>query len=151
MIVLLAVSLSFTVPQYEPDTLQGTCEAYSRYQIPERPLTLKVEGWALDGPDRLLEERGVAPGFQSLSLPWDGTPWTFCLTTKDPSGNESCRKCVAVGTWPVDVPHGSTVEVETYDVAGRKVLGTPNRPGVYFRRWLVNRSVVRSRPVIVLP
>ena len=151
MVALLVATLTFTVPAYQPDTLEGTCEARSGFQIPESPLRLKVQGWSSGGLPATFYDGPVSFGPQSMEVPWDGvSPWTYCLTLKDPAGNESCRSCVALGDWPVGVPNGGLEVLEVYDVTGRRAPEDwQKRRGVYFRRWLLNGEVVRSRPVIV--
>jgi len=67
----------------------------------------------------------------------------------DEAGNRSCQSNPKVYNAPVGVPENGVLEVETFDLLGRKVVESEARPGVYFRRvYMADGTVVKGRVIL---
>lgn len=149
--------LRFTSPGVLSDSAMtaGACRD-SLHLIPDwQPSITEARCWPLGGgPDSyLVWSHSTPPAGQpdSFTVAVE-LPATCCVTVRRWNGLESCRACVALGSWPVSVSAvlPSIREERFYDVRGARV--TPRASGVYFRVGIdsLGRRVGGTKNLVII-
>lgn len=98
--------------------------------------------------------RGMEGQRYTISWVSDGNPWSVWAITRDLVGNWSCHSPGrTIGTWPVGVPpvvSTPPLQLEYYDISGRRLADRPTRPGVYFTRQVINGTPSSHRKILIL-